>query len=116
MKIVVKIKNSVIKGFTAAWDKITEPFVSFAVLLDESRRENLDGSWDRYWEKKNRKMRKRERRRKAANMQSVINRLAKAYDDGRMTRWDIKQELLALVTEGRIPKGSVESLFDLIIG
>ena len=32
---------------------ITAPFISFAVLLDESRRTNEDGSWDIYWAKKN---------------------------------------------------------------
>ena len=35
------------------WNAITMPFVSLAVLLDESRRINEDGSWDGYWAKKN---------------------------------------------------------------
>ena len=35
------------------WDNITAPFISFAVSLDESRRINEDGSWDKYWAKKN---------------------------------------------------------------
>lgn len=42
------------------WDAITAPFVSIAVLIDESRRQNLDGSWDYYWAKKNRKTKLRE--------------------------------------------------------
>lgn len=42
------------------WDAITTPFVSIAVLIDESRRENLDGSWDSYWAKKNCKVELRE--------------------------------------------------------
>lgn len=42
-------------------DALTYPFVAWAVLLDESRRENLDGSWDKYWERKNRRaMKKKE--------------------------------------------------------
>ena len=36
-------------------DLITMPFVSMAVLIDESRRINEDGSWDRYNERRNRK-------------------------------------------------------------
>ena len=34
---------------------IKSPFVAIAILLDESRRINEDGSWDSYWAKKNRK-------------------------------------------------------------
>ena len=45
------MKNLIFK----LWDAITAPFVSIAVLIDESRRQNLDGSWDKYWERKNRK-------------------------------------------------------------
>ena len=37
------------------WDAVTAPFVSVAVLIDESKRINEDGSWDRYHAKKNRK-------------------------------------------------------------
>lgn len=36
-------------------DAITSPFASIAVAIDESRRQNLDGSWDKYWAKKNRR-------------------------------------------------------------
>lgn len=32
---------------------IAYPFVTFAILLDESRRTNEDGSWDKYHAKKN---------------------------------------------------------------
>lgn len=32
---------------------IIAPFTALAVLLDESRRTNEDGSWDTYWAKKN---------------------------------------------------------------
>ena len=37
------------------WNAITMPFISMAVLIDESRRVNEDGSWDKYWERKNNK-------------------------------------------------------------
>lgn len=37
------------------WGAISTPFISIAVLIDESRRQNLDGSWDSYWAKKNKK-------------------------------------------------------------
>lgn len=37
------------------WDAITTPFVALVVHLDESRRINEDGSWDKYHERKNRK-------------------------------------------------------------
>ena len=49
-------------------------------------------------------------------MQSLIDRLSKAYDDGRITRADIKHELEAQASEGRIPQGAIERLFDLIVG
>lgn len=35
--------------------KIAEPFMAIAVLIDESKRINEDGSWDKYWERKNKK-------------------------------------------------------------
>lgn len=44
------------KNFIAKfWNAITMPFISIAVLIDESRRINEDGSWDKYWERKNNK-------------------------------------------------------------
>lgn len=48
------------KGFRKIIDTITYPFVVWSVLLDESRRENLDGSWDKYWERKNHRAMKKE--------------------------------------------------------
>lgn len=41
------------KLISKLWDAITAPFISIAVLVDESRRINEDGSWDSYWAKKN---------------------------------------------------------------
>ena len=41
------------------WDTIAGPFISLAVMIDESRRINEDGSWDEYNRKRNeRAMRK----------------------------------------------------------
>lgn len=34
---------------------IADFFTGFAVALDESRRTNEDGSWDKYWERRNRR-------------------------------------------------------------
>lgn len=39
------------------------PFLTVAVLIDESRRLNEDGSWDKYWERKNRRLLKKEARK-----------------------------------------------------
>lgn len=36
-----------------------EAIISVAVLIDESRRQNLDGSWDKYWGRKNRRSARR---------------------------------------------------------
>lgn len=34
---------------------ITAPFINLAVTIDESRRNNEDGSWDKYWARKNKR-------------------------------------------------------------
>jgi hypothetical protein len=36
------------KMFKKLWDAIIFPFVSVAVLIDESKRINEDGSWDKH--------------------------------------------------------------------
>lgn len=36
-------------------DTVTAPFIALAVNIDESRRNNEDGSWDKYNERKNRR-------------------------------------------------------------
>lgn len=41
------------------WEAIADAFVFGAVLLDESRNMNLDGSWDKYWERKNKRAAKK---------------------------------------------------------
>ena len=43
------------KTLKKIWEAIISPFVAIAVLIDESKRINEDGSWDKYWERKNRK-------------------------------------------------------------
>lgn len=35
------------------WNAICTPFVAIAVLIDESKIANEDGSYDTYWAKKN---------------------------------------------------------------
>ena len=52
------------KMFKKVIDFITEPFISIAVLLDESRRINEDGSWDKYHESKNLTLMKRMEKRR----------------------------------------------------
>ena len=47
------------KALKKLWEAIISPFVAIEVLLDESRRENLDGEWDGYWARKNRKEERR---------------------------------------------------------
>ena len=48
--------------FVRIWNAITYPFEALAVLIDEERRSNLDGKYDKYWEHKNRReLRKRKR-------------------------------------------------------
>lgn len=51
------------KALKKIWEAITMPFLSLAVGLDESRKQNLDGSWDKYWERKNRKAMKKSARK-----------------------------------------------------
>ena len=41
------------KLFKKFIEAITAPFICFAVTLDESRRINEDGSWDKYNARKN---------------------------------------------------------------
>lgn len=50
--------------FTRIWDAISYPFLSIAILIDESRNQNLDGEWDGYWARKNEKAELRELRKK----------------------------------------------------
>lgn len=40
--------------FKHIFDAVTEPFTSVSVMIGVSREINEDGSWDKYWEKKNR--------------------------------------------------------------
>ena len=40
-------------------DFIISPFISVAVFLDEERRINEDGRYDKYWERKNRRAMKK---------------------------------------------------------
>lgn len=44
-------------------DAISYPFSSIAVLIDESRRQNIDGEYNDYWARKNEKAELRELRK-----------------------------------------------------
>lgn len=50
------------KILSAIWDFITMPFIAIAVLIDDSKRYNEDGSWDSYHSKRNAKAMKKEKR------------------------------------------------------
>ena len=43
------------KTLRKIWDFITLPFIAVAVLIDDSKRYNEDGSWDSYHAKRNAK-------------------------------------------------------------
>lgn len=47
------------KTLKKIWEAITMPFISVAVMIDESKRINEDGSWNEYNARKNRKSMKR---------------------------------------------------------
>lgn len=53
------------KALRKIWDAITGPFISIAVLLDESKRINEDGSWNEYHRKRNERMMRKEARKKS---------------------------------------------------
>ena len=46
------------------WDAISFPFRSIAIIIDESRRQKLDGEYNYYWARKNEKAELRELRKK----------------------------------------------------
>lgn len=53
------------KALRKIFEEIASPFIALAVIIDESRRINEDGSWDEYWERKNRReCRRTEKREK----------------------------------------------------
>lgn len=47
--------------FSILFEAFVVPFAMMAILIDESRRINEDGSWDGYWARKNRKAKGGER-------------------------------------------------------
>jgi lysophospholipid acyltransferase (LPLAT)-like uncharacterized protein len=51
------------KIIRSLWEAITFPFVSIAVLIDESKRINEDGSLNEYNRKRNEKMMRKEERK-----------------------------------------------------
>jgi hypothetical protein len=55
--------------------------IMFSILLDESRRQNLDGSWNKYWVRKNRKAELRELKRQYRNERKSIKKRWKYYEE-----------------------------------
>ena len=51
------------KRLSDLWYNITYPFVAVYVLYAESKQQNIDGSWDKYWARKNARAERREKRR-----------------------------------------------------
>ena len=47
------------KALRKIFEAIASPFIALAVHIDESKRINEDGSWDKYNARKNRKARER---------------------------------------------------------
>lgn len=43
------------KTLKKMWNAITMPFMAVAVAIDESKRLNEDGSWDKYHARRNRR-------------------------------------------------------------
>lgn len=44
-------------------EAIAYPFTAFWVIVDETRRENLDGEYNKYWERRNRREERRNKRK-----------------------------------------------------
>ena len=53
----------------------------FSILLDESRRQNLDGSWNKYWVRKNRKAELRELKREYRRQKKSVKARWKYYEE-----------------------------------
>lgn len=47
------------KTLKKIWEAIASPFIALAVNIEESKNINEDGSWDKYWERKNRRANKK---------------------------------------------------------
>ena len=57
----MKKKNNLLRRL---WEAITSPFVAISVCIGESKELNENGSWDKYWERKNKKSMKRLEKKK----------------------------------------------------
>lgn len=53
------------KALKKIWEALISPFVSVAVMIDESKRLNLDGSWNEYHRKRNERMMRKEKRERS---------------------------------------------------
>lgn len=52
----------------------------FLILLDESRRQNLDGSWNKYWAGKNKKAELKQVKREYRNKRKSVRARWKRYE------------------------------------
>ena len=65
---------------TRIWDAISYPFLSIAILVDETRRQNLDGEYNAYWARKNEKAELRALRKKyKADKKAIHDKYKDAY-------------------------------------
>ena len=58
--------------FEIIWEGLTMPFVAMSILIDEDMRENEDGRWNKYFERKNRRLARKEKRKAKANAASAF--------------------------------------------
>ena len=62
MKIFKKIKTAFVNVVKEISFYVVTPFECIWIALEESREMNEDGSWDKYWERKNRKAAQKEQK------------------------------------------------------
>lgn len=55
----MKVLRKIAKCFSDLWFRLTFNFNTIACMLDEERRINEDGRYDKYWERKNRRAMKK---------------------------------------------------------
>lgn len=55
MELLKSFFEAIVNLIKDLWGTIAYPFIAIAVLIDESRRINEDGSWGKYNARKNRR-------------------------------------------------------------
>lgn len=59
------------KTLRKLWDAISYPFIAISVLIGEDREQNLDGYYNEYWGRKNRKKERKEKKHDNAENESL---------------------------------------------